>query len=89
MRRTVRYAAMTRDERNTAVETMVCFGKPGEEIIKAVKEAGFDLLVLGSHGHRGLEDIIYGQTVESVRHAITIPVLIVRTSGPEQAQHSV
>ena len=57
------------------------------EIIKAVQEAGFDLLVLGSHGHQGIEDLIYGQTVSSVRHAIDIPVLTVRTHSPEQAQH--
>ena len=75
------------EERELPVETMVCFGNPVDEIINAVKTAGFDLLVLGSHGHQGIEDIIYGQTVSSVRHAIAIPVLIVRTPGSEKAQH--
>ncbi len=75
------------EERELPVETMVCFGNPVDEIVNAVKIAGFDLLVLGSHGHQGIEDIIYGQTVSSVRHAIAIPVLIVRTPGSEQAQH--
>lgn len=75
------------EARELPVETMVRFGKPVAEIIKAVREAGFDLLVLGSHGHQGIEDLIYGQTVSSVRHAIDIPVLTVRTRSPEQAQH--
>jgi manganese transport protein len=75
------------EERELPVETMVRFGKPVAEIIKAVQEAGFDLLVLGSHGHQGMEDILYGQTVSSVRHAIDIPLLTLRTRSPEQAQH--
>jgi manganese transport protein len=75
------------EEPELPVETMVRFGKPADEIIKAVQECGFDLLVLGSHGHQGIEDLIYGQTISRVRHAIVIPVLIVRTQGSEQAQH--
>ncbi|MBI1925559.1 Nramp family divalent metal transporter [Candidatus Poribacteria bacterium] len=72
-----------------SVETMLRYGKPVEGIIKSVEEAGFDLLVLGSHGHRGIEDVIHGQTVTGVRHGVKIPVLIIRTtpSGPERAQH--
>ena len=37
-----------------------------------------DLLVLGSHGHKGLKDLIFGTTVGAVRHAIKVPVLIAR-----------
>ena len=36
-----------------------------------------DMLVIGSHGHTGLKDLIYGQTVNAVRHALKIPVLVV------------
>jgi len=36
-----------------------------------------DLLFMGAHGHRGLKDLILGQTVDYVRHAVKIPVLIV------------
>jgi manganese transport protein len=63
------------------------FGRPVEGLIQSVKENGFDLLVLGSHGHRFMSDIIYGQTVDSVRHAIDIPVFVVRTHDKEQAQN--
>ena len=37
-----------------------------------------DLLVLGSHGHKGLKDLIFGTTVGDVRHAVKVPVLIAR-----------
>jgi manganese transport protein len=70
------------------VDVLLRYGKPVDEIVKAVKDAGFDLLILGSHGHRGLGDLVYGATVDSVRHAIDIPVLVVRTHGREWAQRA-
>lgn len=39
------------------------------------------MLVLGSHGHRWIEDFIYGETATSVRHGVKIPVLVVPTSS--------
>lgn len=47
------------------------------EIVRIVKEAGADMLVMGAHRHRGLKDYIFGETIESVRHELEIPVLIV------------
>ncbi len=73
-------------EREFQVNTDLRFGQPVEELIKSVKANGFDLLVLGSHGHRLMGDIIYGQTVDAVRHAIDIPVFIVRTADTEHPQ---
>ncbi len=60
------------------VETHLAAGNPIEGIVASIRELGLDMLVLGSHGHKGIEDLIFGQTVNSVRHAIAIPVLIVR-----------
>ena len=47
------------------------------EIVRLVKEANADLLVMGAHRHSGLKDILYGETVDQVRHKLNIPVLIV------------
>ena len=47
------------------------------EIVRLVKEAHADLLVMGAHRHSGLKDILYGETVDQVRHKLNIPVLIV------------
>jgi manganese transport protein len=47
------------------------------EIVRMVKEANADLLVIGAHGHKGLKDYLYGQTIDGVRHQINIPVFIV------------
>lgn len=47
------------------------------EIVRIAKTTGADILVMGAHGHTGLKDFIYGQTVNTVRHDLKIPVLIV------------
>ena len=47
------------------------------EIVRIVKLKEADMLVMGAHGHRGLKDYIFGETIESVRHHLEIPVLIV------------
>jgi manganese transport protein len=74
------------EELDLPVESMLRFGNPATEIVKAAMEEKFDILVLGAHGHRGVSDIIYGETVSTVRHDVDIPVLIVRTRSKERAQ---
>jgi manganese transport protein len=56
----------------------VGYGRPVAGIVEKVKEFNADLVVMGAHGHKGLKDIIFGTTVDAVRHALQIPVLIVR-----------
>src|SRR5207249_866192 len=54
------------------------FGNPKRSIPELVNEYGADLLVMGAHGHRAIKDILFGTTVDAVRHRVKIPVLIVR-----------
>jgi manganese transport protein len=74
------------EERDLPVESMLLHGQPPEEIVKAVNETGIDMLIMGSHGHHGINDLVFGQTVSAVRHALDIPVLVVRSYGLERAQ---
>jgi manganese transport protein len=60
------------------VEAKIGYGSPKNVITKAVAEIDADLLVLGAHGHKGLKDLIFGATANSVRHRVRIPVLIVK-----------
>ncbi len=53
------------------------FGEPAEQLGRLVEAHAAELLVLGSHGHRGVADLVHGTTVERVRHRIRIPVLVV------------
>lgn len=60
------------------VTTKLGFGNPKYVIPEIVNEMGADLLVMGAHGHTGIKDILFGTTVNAVRHRIKIPVFIVR-----------
>jgi len=51
---------------------------PRREIVRYAREVHPDLLVMGAHGHRRLKDLIFGTTIDPVRHELNIPILIVR-----------
>ena len=53
------------------------FRDRAKEIVRLVKENGADMLVIGAHRHSGVKDWLYGETINSVRHELTIPVLVV------------
>ena len=50
------------------------------------KREPVDLLVVGSHGHGLVRDLLFGQTVDKVRHGLDIPMLIAR---PDPAAGSI
>ena len=47
------------------------------EIVRIVKNFQADILIMGAHRHTGIKDIVYGETVNQVRHKLSVPVLIV------------
>ncbi len=61
-----------------SAEILIAYGDISRGISRLAKEHKLDLLVMAAHGHKGVKDIIYGSTLESVRHRVKIPVLIVR-----------
>jgi manganese transport protein len=50
---------------------------PRAEIVRAARMLQPDLVVMGAHGHTGLKDLIFGTTINGVRHAVSAPVLVV------------
>ena len=48
------------------------------EIIEYIKEAGIDLVVMGTHGRSGIEHILIGSVAEKVVRKAPCPVLTVR-----------
>jgi len=53
-------------------------GKPSEEILDLATEVGADLILVGTHGHSGLERLVVGSTAERVVRHAGCPVLVVR-----------
>ena len=62
------------------VSTELAMGDPADELIRLAQERGVDLLAMSTHGHRFLNDLVRGTTVNRVRHLVKIPVLLVRAS---------
>jgi manganese transport protein len=60
------------------VDVMIGYGNPRRTIPKMVTEFDADLLVMGAHGHKFFKDLIFGTTVDTVRHRVKVPVLIVK-----------
>lgn len=59
------------------VSTMLGYKNRVKEIVRIVNDVDAQLLVMGAHKHQGWKDYIFGETIESVRHKVQIPVLIV------------
>jgi nucleotide-binding universal stress UspA family protein len=60
------------------VSTELAMGDPAHELIRLAEERGADLIAMSTHGHRFLNDLIRGTTVDKVRHTVRIPVLLLR-----------
>ncbi len=56
------------------------FGEPAEQLARLAETHRADLMVVGSHGHAGMADLVHGTTVERLRHRLAIPVLVVTPS---------
>ena len=60
------------------VDTFLALGDPAEGILKTAADRKCDLIAMTTHGHRLLGDIVYGSTINEVRHKAEMPVLLVR-----------
>jgi len=60
------------------VETVIAHSSsPKAAIVRCAREIHPDLVIMGAHGHGGLKDLIFGTTIDPVRHNLDVPVLIV------------
>jgi nucleotide-binding universal stress UspA family protein len=73
--------ARLRDEGFVA-DAVLAAGDPAQEICAAAEREGCDLIAMATHGHRGLQDLLYGATANTVRHRTMVPVLMVRGPVP-------
>jgi nucleotide-binding universal stress UspA family protein len=59
-------------------KVMVKTGKPFIEIIDTAKEINADLIIISTHGHTGVEHLLFGSTAEKVVRKAPCPVLTIR-----------
>jgi nucleotide-binding universal stress UspA family protein len=61
------------------IQTIVKEGDFAESIVETAKELSADIIVIGSHSRKWLENIVMGSVTEKVLHHTSIPLLIVPT----------
>jgi nucleotide-binding universal stress UspA family protein len=59
------------------VKAQLELGDPAAGILKISDEEKCDLIAMTTHGHRFLQDLLYGSTITQVRHRANVPVLLV------------
>jgi manganese transport protein len=64
-------------EQGYQATALLGYRKRVREITRLVQENEADLLIMGAHRHTWLFDLVFGQTVNSVRHRVDVPVLVV------------
>src|ERR1051325_10467407 len=56
-------------------------GDPPTEIVNTAREENCDLIAMTTHGHRLIADLLFGSTIDKVRHNSMVPLLIVRAAN--------
>lgn len=64
-------------------ETKVVAGNPGDEIVKYADDQGIDLIIMGTHGRKGLERTFIGSVADHVIKHAAVPVLTVNPARPK------
>jgi nucleotide-binding universal stress UspA family protein len=62
---------------NAAIRSTVILGHAAEEILQYVQSEGIDLIIMGSHGRRGIDKVIFGSVAEMVVKTASIPVMVI------------
>ncbi|MCX6173875.1 MAG: universal stress protein [Ignavibacteriales bacterium] len=63
---------------NLKVEILIKTGKPFVEIIETASANDIDLIIIATHGHTGVEHLLFGSTAEKVVRKAPCPVLTLR-----------
>jgi nucleotide-binding universal stress UspA family protein len=59
-------------------------GAAAGPIVREARKLGADLIVLGTHGRRGVRRLVLGSDAEQVVRTATVPVLLVRGKSPRR-----
>jgi manganese transport protein len=65
------------ESQNIKTEIQLGFGNPKYAIPDLIEKNKCETVVMGTHGHRTVKDILLGSTIENVRHSIKVPLVLV------------
>jgi nucleotide-binding universal stress UspA family protein len=59
-----------------AIQTNVLLGDPADTIIEYINDNGIEMVVMGTHGRKGLDRVLFGSVAERVIKTSPVPVLV-------------
>ena len=59
------------------IDAKVLIGDVAEEIIRHAEESNMDMIIMGTHGYKGLEKVMFGSVAEKVVRSSPCPVLTI------------
>jgi nucleotide-binding universal stress UspA family protein len=62
-------------------QSIIKSGEPEAEIIKEIEAGDYDLVAMATHGHTFIGDILFGSVSDSLKHKISIPLLLLKNEG--------
>ena len=65
-------------EKGVVVDEILVFGDPRKDLITITKRTNADIVVIGTHGKKGLEKLLLGSVAESILKSVDAPVLLVK-----------
>lgn len=75
-------------ERYVTTDAVLAFGEPWEQILETAQKCGADLIVMGTHGRRGLSRLLLGSVAEKVVRLSPVPVLTVSSEEGRKAKEA-
>jgi nucleotide-binding universal stress UspA family protein len=68
------------ETRGVETHIVIRSGEPDAEILKEIEEKDYDLVAMATHGHSFIGDILYGSVSRTLKHKISVPLLLIGPS---------
>lgn len=66
------------EEYDNKVNKLLLSGEPEVTLEKEINNGPYDLVALGTHGHKGFQDVLYGSVSKYLKHRVSIPIIMVK-----------
>jgi nucleotide-binding universal stress UspA family protein len=77
-----RQAATEKDIEAETIVRETVGSRPADAIVDEARKQGCDLIVMGTHGRKGISRLVLGSDAMAVAQSSPVPVLLVRTAQP-------
>ncbi|MFH2001148.1 MAG: universal stress protein [Planctomycetota bacterium] len=68
-------------EQGVDARVLIRSGEPDEQILKEIEGKDYDLVAMATHGHSFIGDLLFGSVSRTLKHKISIPLLLI---GPRR-----